>query len=144
MAKQVRLTTEQGNKFYKEYLVAKTKRFDADEPLDYGTWKNYIEEFLAGETAKSGAANWSNTEIRQANRVVARSGDTLSRRQNKAFLSNIMKDENREVREEFLKYYGMDPSTNESAVKRFLHEHEGAARRFLVGFSVDWNQYFNS
>ena len=144
MAKQVRLTTEQGSKFYKEYLAAKTKRFDADEPLDYGTWKNYIEEFLSGETAKSGTANWSNTEIRQANRVVARSGETLSRKQNKVFLSNIMKEENREARDEFLKYYGMDSTTNESTIKRFLHEHEGAARRFLVGYAADWNQYFNS
>lgn len=144
MAKQVKLTAEQSQKFYKEYLTAKNKRFDADEPLDYITWKNYVEEFLSGETANSGTNNWSNTEIRQANRVVARSGETLSRKQNKAFLSNIMKDENQEVREEFLKYYGMDPNANESAVKRFIHEHEGAARRFLVGYSADWNQYFNS
>lgn len=144
MAKQIRLTTEQGSKFYKEYLIAKNKRFDADEPLDYGTWKNYIEEFLTGETAKSGSINWSNTVIRHANRVVARSGETLSRKQNKAFLTNIMKEGNIDARNEFLKYYGMDPSTSESAIKRFIHEHEGAARRFLVGYSADWNQYFNS
>lgn len=144
MAKQTRLTAEQSNKFYKEYLVAKTKRFDADEPLDFITWKNYLEEFLAGETAKSNAANWSNTEIRQANRVVVRSGETLSRKQNKAFLSSIMKDENAEARTEFLKYYGMSPDASEDTIKRFIHEHEGAARRFLVGFAADWNQYFNS
>jgi hypothetical protein len=60
--------------------VAKTKRFDADEPLDFITWKNYLEEYLNGETSQSGNANWSNTEIRQANRVVARSGETLSRK----------------------------------------------------------------
>lgn len=144
MAKQVRLTAEQGQKFYQEYLVAKYKRFDADEPLDYSTWKNYLEEFLAGETAKSGANNWSNTEIRQANRVVARSGETLSRKQNKAFLANIMREENAAAREEFLKYYGMDPNTSEQAIKRFIHEHEGAARRFLVGYAAEWNQYFNS
>lgn len=144
MAKQVRLTVEQGQKFYQEYLVAKNKRFDADEPLDYSTWKNYLEEFLAGETAKSGTNNWSNTEIRQANRVVARSGETLSRKQNKAFLANIMRDENAAARAEFLKYYGMDPNTSEQAIKRFIHEHEGAARRFLVGYAGEWNQYFNS
>lgn len=124
--------------------MAKTKRFDADEPLDYITWKNSIEEFLAGETAGHNL-NWSNTEIRSANRVVARSGETLSRKQNKAFFANIMKEENRETRDEFLAYYGMDPSTTgEAAIKRFIHEHEGAARRFLVGYAADWNQYFNS
>lgn len=144
MAKQMKLTPEQGQKFYKEYVIAKSKRFDADEPLDYITWKNSIEEFLAGETAGHNF-NWSNTEIRSANRIVARSGETLSRKQNKAFLTNIMKDENREARDNFLAYYGMDPaSTGESAIKRFLHEHEGAARRFLVGYAADWNQYFNS
>lgn len=144
MARQVKLTAEQGQKFYKEYLIAKNKRFDADEPLDYVSWKSYIERTLEEEVAPDNKGNWSNTEIRQANRITARSGDTLSRKQNKAFLSNIMKDENQEMREEFLKYYGMDPSTNENAVKRFIHEHEGAARRFLVGYAADWNQYFNS
>lgn len=144
MAKQTKLTAEQSKKFYQEYLVAKNKRFDADEPLDFVTWKNYLEEFLSGETARSGGANWSNTEIRQANRVVVRSGETLSRKQNKAFLSNIMKEENAEVRTEFLKYYGLDLSLGDDAIKRFIHEHEGAARRFLVGFAADWNQYFNS
>ena len=144
MAKQVRLTAEQGQKFYQEYLVAKSKRFDADEPLDYSTWKNYLEEVLAGETAKSGTNNWSNTEIRQANRVVARSGETLSRKQNKAFLAHIMREENAAARAEFLKYYGMDPNTSEQTIKRFIHEHEGAARRFLVGYAAEWNQYFNS
>ena len=144
MAKQVKLTAEQGQKFYKEYLTAKNKRFDADEPLDYVSWKGYVERTLAEEVAPNAQGNWSNTEIRQANRITARSGDTLSRKQNKAFLSNIMKDENQEAREEFLKYYGLDPDTNENAVKRFIHEHEGAARRFLVGYSGDWNQYFNS
>ena len=144
MAKQVKLTAEQGQKFYREYVVAKAKRFDADEPLDYTTWKNYIEEFLAGETAGHNL-NWSNTEIRSANRVVVRSGETLSRKQNKAFLNNIMKEENAEARADFLTYYGMDPSTTgETAIKRFLHEHEGAARRFMVGYAADWNQYFNS
>ena len=144
MAKQVKLTAEQGQKFYNEYLIAKIKRFDADEPLDYIAWKNYVERTLEEEVAPNNQGKWSNTEIRQANRITARSGDTLSRRQNKAFLANIMKDDNREVREKFLEYYGMDSSTNESAIKRFLHEHEGAARRFLVGYAADWNQYFNS
>lgn len=144
MAKQMKLTAEQGQKFYREYLVAKTKRFDADEPLDYVGWKNYVERTLEEEVAPNNTGKWSNTEIRLANRITARSGDTLSRRQNKAFLANIMKEDNREVRDKFLEYYGMDASTNESAIKRFLHEHEGAARRFLVGYAADWNQYFNS
>lgn len=143
MARQIRLTPEQGDKFYKEYVVAKTKRFDADEPLDYTTWKNYIEEYLTMETSKHNLS-WSNTEIRQANRVVARSGETLSRKQNKAFLNNIMKEENAQARADFLRYYNLDSNTNETAIKRFLHDHEGSARRFLIGYSTDWNQYFNS
>lgn len=144
MAKQKRLTSEQGNKFYQEYLKAKTKRFDADEPLDYGTWKNYMEEYLGGETAGSNAATWSNTEIRQANRIVARSGETLSRKQNKAFLENIMREDRAEDKANFLAYFGLDPNASEATIKRFTHEHEGAARKWLVGYAADWNQYFNS
>lgn len=143
MAKQTRLTAEQGNKFYREYLVAKRKRFDADEPLDFATWKNYLEEYLGKETEKS-TTNWSNTEIRNANRIVARSGETLSRKQNKVFLANIMKDENVGARIEFLNYYHLNPEAGEDTIKRFLHEHEGAARSFLASFSADWNHYFNS
>ena len=144
MAKQTRLTAEQGKKFYDEYLKAKLKRFDADEPLDYTTWKNYVEETLIRESKDVGGANWSNTEIRHVNRIVARSGDTLSRKQNKAFLNNIMEETNRETKQAFLQHYGLDVNMSEAGIKRFLHEHEGAARSFLMGHADDWNQYFNS
>lgn len=141
MSKQVKLTVEQAQKFYQEYVSQKTKRMDVGGPAEFVVWKNQIEMYLS-EAATGN--NWSNTEIRNANRRLVRSATSpgeqvMSDKQAKLFSRYITGNE--EVRKQFAAAYGID----ESQAPRYVREHPGLVYAFLTDYGVaNWNQYFNS
>ena len=125
--RQVKLTKEQAQKFYQEYTTQKLKRMDAGGPADYVVWKNQIEAYL--QEAADGA-NWSNTEIRNANRRLARSAtmpgeQIMSDKQAKLF-SRYMATHS-DTRQDFAAEYGI----SETEAPRFAREHPGTVFAFL-------------
>lgn len=88
MAKQTRLTPEQVDKFYTEYYIQKNKKF-AGDVMDKKIWKSNLELYLNNESISH--YTWTNTEIRNANRLLMRSG-SWSDKQEKAFSRNFIKD----------------------------------------------------
>lgn len=139
---QTRLTKEQIDRFYNDYVRIKTKGNYAGIPMEREVWRNQMEELLVEEAT---GKNWSNTEIRRVSHLLAR-GDAWSRKKVNAFEYYMTKefDPNDElgaerdklleaIREEF----GEDP-------RKVLRQKQGALFQFLLAYSGDWNQYFNS
>ena len=82
-------------------------------------------------------ANWTNTEIRKANRLLLRQG-SWSNKQEKALLNNFIKDADA-VRELAAEY-----NIREQDVPNLIKNNQGYVYAFLRNYSADWNEYFNS
>lgn len=143
MSKQVKLSPEQARKFYDEYVIQKRKRMDAGGPAEFVSWKNQIEMYLS-ESSKG--ANWSNTEIRNANRKLARSATApgehiMSDKQARLFANYLKDDEHIEMRRHFAQEYGI----SENLASKFVREHPGVVFGYLTNYGgEEWKQYFNS
>ena len=143
MEKQKRLTAEQAQKFYAEYVKAKAKRMDVGGPAPFSVWKNQMELYLSEEDT---GANWSNTEIRHANRQLARSATApgeriMSDKQSRLFARYLDKEDNAAMRQKFAAEYGL----GEKEASRYVREHPGVVFAFLTQYgSEEWNEYFNS
>lgn len=134
MAKQTRLTPEQVDTFYKEYKIQKEKKF-AGEVLDKKIWKSQIELYLNEENLDS--ANWSNTDIRKANRLFLRQG-SWSDKQIAALQKNFVKDT------EAMNAFALETGVRVQDIPRMIRNESGVVFAFLKGYSSDWNEYFNS
>ena len=134
MAKQTRLTLEQVDKFYNEYVTQKDKKF-AGDILDKKIWKSELELYLNQESAN--IAGWTNTEIRKANRLLLRQG-SWSNKQEKALIKNFSNDA--EAVSGLAAEYGI----RETDVPNFIKNNQGYVYAFLRNYSENWNEYFNS
>lgn len=132
MAKQTRLTPEQLDKFYGEYVRMKQKKF-AGDIMDKKVWKSQVELIMIEEL--NTGMNWSNTEIRRANRLLMRSGEWTDKQVN-AFLRNV--DE--ELKAAIIIEFNLRPQD----FNNFVMANHGAIFQFLQNWSNDWNEYFNS
>ena len=134
MAKQTRLTLEQVDKFYNEYVTQKDKKF-AGDILDKKIWKSELELYLNQESAN--IAGWTNTEIRKANRLLLRQG-SWSNKQEKILLKNFSKDA------EAVSGLAAEYNIRETDVPNFIKNNQGHVYAFLKSYSSNWNEYFNS
>lgn len=134
MAKQTRLTPEQVDKFYSEYTIQKDKKF-AGDILDKKVWKSQLELYLNEENI--GSVNWTNTDIRKANRLLMRQG-SWSVKQEKALLKNFVKDP--VAMADLAAEYGIRIQD----VPNLIKNNQGYVYAFLRNYAADWNEYFNS
>lgn len=143
--KQTRLTKEQIDKFYQEYVTRKSKKF-AGDLLDKKIWKNELE--LLMNTEVETGVNWSNTEIRKANELLIREGG-WSRKQTEAFVNNVVKAEGDSelgtIKKEIMRHFNV----REQDLERFVRENQGKIYSYLTSMTEDgliasWNEYFNS
>ncbi len=134
MAKQTRLTPEQVDKFYSEYKIQKDKKF-AGDILDKKIWKSELELYLNEENIDS--VNWTNTDIRKANRLLMRQG-SWSVKQEKALLKNFTQDP--VAMADLAAEYGIRIQD----VPNLIKNNQGYVYAFLRNYSSDWNEYFNS
>lgn len=134
MAKQTRLTPEQVDKFYSEYKIQKEKKF-AGEILDKKVWKSEIELYLNEENIQS--VNWTNTDIRKANRLFLRSGSWTDK-QIAALQRNFAQDPDAVAA--FVAETGIRPQD----INRTIRNESGIVYAFLKDYGADWNEYFNS
>ena len=134
---QRRLTKEQIDKFYTEYTRMKTIGNYAGELMGVAEWKNQMEELLAEDAT---GVNWSNTEIRKASHQLARQ-NSWSKKQISALIENILKSDREdavELRIAMIEAFG--PVNLESLIKK----NQAVVYQFLMNYSGNWNQYFNS
>lgn len=134
MAKQTRLTPEQVDTFYKEYKIQKEKKF-AGDVLEKKIWKSQIELYLNEENINS--VNWSNTDIRKANRLFLRQG-SWSDKQIEALQRNFVKDT------EAVAAFASETGARIQDIPRMIRNESGVVYSFLRGYSANWNEYFNS
>lgn len=134
MAKQTRLTQEQVDKFYAEYKIQKEKKF-AGDILDKKIWKNEMELYLNQENINS--VNWTNTDIRKANRMFLRSGSWTDK-QIAALQRNFVNDP------DAVAAFIAETGTRPQDINRTIRDESGVVYAFLKGYSADWNEYFNS
>ena len=134
MAIQTRLTPVQVDIFYNEYKIQKEKKF-AGDVLSKKVWKSEMELYLNSENIQ--AVNWSNTDIRKANRRFLRS-NSWSDKQIEALQRNFIKDE--KAVEAFAASTGIRPQD----IARAIKTESGVVYSFLKDYSADWNEYFNS
>jgi hypothetical protein len=132
---QRKLTVEQEDKFYADYVRMKTKGNYAGKVLDKKVWKNQVEEMLSEDAT---GKNWSNTEIRKASHQLARN-DSWSRRQVQALERNLAKETNADVIEALKAEFGDNVS-----IPNLIRQKQGVMFGFLTGYSDNWNEYFNS
>ena len=132
MAKQ-RLTKEQIDKFYGEYVKVKAKNY-AGDIMSVDTWKNDVETrlyMLFGDT------KWSNTKIREVS-IQAAKRHAWTDKQIEQFHKAL------EVDEDLAKAFAEEFSDTNVGTKRFVENNQGLVYAFLQGYSGNWNQYFNS
>lgn len=138
---QTRLTQEQVEVFYNEYLKQKTKKF-AGDTMGKAEWKTYMEEALndpnAWDIRISPGANWSNTEIRTVNRVLLRTG-SWSRKQTAALANNYY-----EVVQDIPEIVEDLGVKTPAEWKRLVRNEEGVVYNYLLTHSANWFEYFNS
>lgn len=132
---QRKLTAEQVDRFYADYVRMKTKGNYAGNVFDRDVWQNQVEELL-GEDATG--KNWSNTEIRKASHQVART-DSWSRKQVQQLEKNLTKEVNADVVRAIKEEFGENAS-----ISTLVRQKQGVLFQFLSAYSGDWNQYFNS
>lgn len=132
---QRKLTVEQEEKFYNDYVRMKTQGNYAGKVLGKKVWKNQVEELLSEDAT---GKNWSNTEIRKASHQVART-DSWSRRQIQALERNLAKETNADVVEAIKQEFGSNIS-----IPNLIRQKQGVMFGFLTGYSDNWNEYFNS
>lgn len=132
---QRKLTKEQVDKFYTDYVRMKTKGNYAGKVLDEKVWKNQVEELLSEDAT---GVNWSNTEIRKASHQIARS-DSWSRKQVQQLEKNLTKEVNADVVAAIKEEFGENVS-----ISTLARQKQGLLFQFLSAYSGDWNQYFNS
>ena len=149
MSKQVKLTPEQAQKFYKEYVTQKNKRMDVGGPAEFVSWKNQIEMYLS--EAATGA-NWSNTEIRNANRRLTRSATApgehiMSDKQARLFARYLDEKDGagNYIHAEDRARFAQEYSIAESVASNFVKSHPGVVFAYLTEYGTEtWQQYFNS
>lgn len=134
MAKQTRLTPEQVDKFYAEYKIQKEKKF-AGDILDKKVWKSEMELYLNEENINS--VNWTNTDIRKANRLFLRQ-NSWSDKQIAALQRNFVNDT------EAVAAFSAETGIRPQDVSRAIKNESGTVFAFLKSYSADWNEYFNS
>lgn len=134
MAKQTRLTQEQVDKFYAEYKIQKEKKF-AGDLLDKKIWKSEMELYLNQENINS--VNWTNTDIRKANRMFLRSGSWTDK-QIAALQRNFTNDADAVAA--FVAETGVRPQD----IPKVIRNESGIVYSFLINYSANWNEYFNS
>lgn len=134
MAKQTRLTPEQVDKFYAEYKIQKEKKF-AGDVLDKKTWKSELELYLSQESKST--INWTNTEIRNANRLFLRS-NSWTGKQIAALQRNFANDE--AAAAALVAETGIRPQD----IPHLIKNESGVVYAFLKNYSANWNEYFNS
>lgn len=132
MAKQ-RLTNEQVDKYYGEYVKVKSKNY-AGEIMSKQEWKDDVETILQ---KKYGDSKWSNTKIRDVSIRSAKRG-AWTDKQLEAFKSNFKKDPDAMVA------FEREFSDINVGFDRFLDTNQGLVFAFLQGYSDNWNEYFNS
>ena len=132
---QRKLTAEQEEKFYQDYVRMKTQGNYAGKVLDKKVWKNQVEELLSEDAT---GYNWSNTEIRKASHQVART-DSWSRKQLQTLERNLAKETNADVVEAIKEEFGENVS-----ISTLIRQKQGVLFGFLAGYSENWNEYFNS
>lgn len=132
MAKQ-RLTNEQVDKYYGEYVKIKSKNY-AGEIMSKQTWKDEVETILQKTV---GDNKWSNTKIREVSTRSAKRG-AWTEKQLKAFKRNFTQDI--DAMEAFAREF---EDTN-VGFDRFLENNQGLVFAFLQGYSDNWAEYFNS
>ena len=134
MAKQTRLTPEQVDKFYAEYQIQKTKKF-AGEVLDKKIWKSEIELYLNQES--NSPLNWTNTDIRKANRLFLRAGSWTDK-QIAALQQNFAQDP------DAVAAFSQETGIRPQDINRAIKNESGLVYAFLKDYSSQWNEYFNS
>lgn len=132
---QRKLTVEQEDKFYKDYVRMKTQGNYAGKVLDKKVWKNQVEELLSEDAT---GKNWSNTEIRKASHQVART-DSWSRKQTQMLERNLAKETNADLVKAIKEEFGENVS-----ISTLVRQKQGVLFQFLVDYSPNWNEYFNS
>lgn len=132
---QRKLTAEQVDRFYKDYVRMKTQGNYAGNVLDKKVWQNQVEELLSEDATGN---NWSNTEIRKASHQVARK-DSWSRQRVQALERNLAKETNADVVEAIKREFGENVS-----IPTLIRQKQGALFQFLTAYSGNWNEYFNS
>jgi hypothetical protein len=123
---QRKLTVEQEDRFYKDYVRMKTQGNYAGQVLDRKVWKNKVEDLLSDDATGN---NWSNTEIRKASHQVAR-GDSWSREQVRALERNLAKETNADVVEAIKREFGENTS-----IHTLINKKQGVLFQFLQGYS---------
>lgn len=132
---QRKLTVEQEDKFYNDYVRMKTQGNYAGKVLDKKVWKNQVEELLSEDAT---GKNWSNTEIRKASHQVART-DSWSRKQVQQLEKNLAKEANVDVVSAIKEEFGENVS-----ISTLVRQKQGVLFQFLSAYSDNWNEYFNS
>lgn len=132
MARQ-KLTDEQANKFYAEYVKIKSKNY-AGEIMSKATWKNDVEQKLYMDL---GNQKWSNNKIREVSVQSAKRG-SWSERQLEAVKRNLQNDK------EAMKAFKEEFDYANVGFNRFVDNNQGLVYAFLNGYSGTWEEYFDS
>lgn len=132
MARQ-KLTQEQIDKFYAEYVKVKTKNY-AGDIMSKATWKNDVEQKLYMDY---GNEKWSNNKIRAVSIQAAKRG-AWSEKQANAVKRNIIK--NTEAYEAFQKEFDYA----NVGFNRFVENNQGLVYAFLQGIGGTYEEFFDS
>lgn len=132
MARQ-KLTNEQIDKFYAEYVKIKSKNY-AGEIMSKATWKNDVEQKLYKDL---GNQKWSNNKIREVSVQAAKRGAWTEKQLN-AFKKNLVKNK------EALKAFDEEFDYRNVGFNRFIDNNQGLAYAFIRDFGGTYEEFFDS